>query len=100
MNKESYFLASKYRNNNRLAVLLVLDDVNDIVITVNLDCALSSEDETLAFIDTNNNKDIENLLLLKGVAMPTGHYGFSGYCCYPEYRFNLEKIKKEIINNE
>ena len=26
------------------------------------------------------------------LAVPTGYYGKSGYCCYPEYKFDLPKL--------
>ncbi len=42
-----------------------------------------------AYIDTNNNgKDIISWVEHHKLATPTGRYGYSGFCKYPEYRFN------------
>lgn len=41
---------------------------------------------------TNNYVGIERWLKENAIAKPTGHYGRSGYCIYPEYEFGLEKF--------
>lgn len=64
-------------------------------ITVNLpDERLT--DETCAFIDTNNAPFLPSFLEENGLAKPTGMHGFSGWCAYPEYRFDMEAIEKHL----
>ena len=64
------------------------------MITVNIDYPLSGDNETTAFIDTNNLNAflIERFLQENQIATPTGEYGQSGFCTYPEYRFDLSKF--------
>ena len=61
------------------------------VLTVNL--AESPTDRQCAFIDTNNVKYAEKFLQENKIAQPTGRYAISGFCTYPEYRFDMTKLK-------
>ena len=80
---------NSYANNRRLAVQLVCDDgIPFGTITTNIKYPLSTLDKYLAFIDTNNYPYIEKWLIDNGIAYPTGHIGYSGFCAYPEYKFN------------
>lgn len=85
-----------YANNKRLAVSLftVPDGESFATITVNIDFPLSGDKATTAFVDTNNYDfmNIENFLQSNKIATPTGKRGESGYCVYPEYRFDLSKF--------
>lgn len=61
-------------------------------LTVNLDSACPRD---CAYIDTNNNdEDILAWIARHGLATPTGRYGSSGYCRYPEYRFRPETLQE------
>lgn len=69
-------------------------------ITVNLpDEMLSGED--CAFVDVNNCNWLPRFLEENGLAEPTGMMGFSGwgayteyrFYAYPEYRFNMERVR-------
>lgn len=61
-------------------------------ITVNLpDEMLSGED--CAYVDVNNAPFLPRFLEENKLAEPTGMMGFSGWCCYPEYRFNMERVR-------
>lgn len=62
-------------------------------VTVNVPGATLS-DENCAFVDTNDAPFIEAALKEYGLAEPTGRMAFSGWCSYPEYRFNLEELEK------
>ena len=53
-----------------------------------------------AFVDTNNFSAAEKLIKDYKLGTPTGHFARSGFCTYPEYRFNLNEIKKHCINPE
>ena len=81
-----------YANNRNLAV--VLEDENGgpfATLTVNLNEKLP---EGCAYVDTNNCPFAEKLILGNKLGEPTGRVGLSGYCCYPEYKFDLSKIEE------
>lgn len=81
---------SNYFQTNKLAVTL-LDEHEQIydVISVNLvDEELTNKN--CAFVDTNNMPKAEEFLKKYNIAKPTGKFGHSGFCVYPEYEFNLE----------
>ena len=62
-------------------------------ITVNIP-GVSVSGEDCAFVDVNNAPFIEGVLRENNLAEPTGRVGFSGFCSYPEYRFNMEEVRK------
>jgi len=87
---EVFVKYSKYMEGNRLALALFDEDKSlYAVLTVNLPYEQLS-DEHCAFIDINNLPDAEEFIEKYNLAKPTGRYGFSGFCMYPEYRFNKE----------
>jgi len=62
-------------------------------LTVNLDAIPPLN---CAFIDTNGNgEDILEWIAQHNLAVPTGRYEYSGYCKYPEYRFE-EALLREL----
>lgn len=87
---------STYKNNDSLAVVLVPEECPEeySVITVNIDdtnvfCCPFNEK---AFVDTNNYPNIEKFLVENELATAVDVFGQSGYCTYPLYAFDLEKI--------
>lgn len=92
MNKKIKVEAFKtnYITNDNLAVVLENKDFQEDL-TVNLVDYPTNKD--CAFIDTNNVKWAEKFLQENKIAQPTGRYGMSGFCTYPEYRFDLSKLK-------
>lgn len=79
---------SHYRNNNSLAATLVTDE-NEIyaVVSKNLPYDMPN-DEKCVFLDENNITGIGEWLEKNGYGTLTGNFGTSGYCVYPEFRFN------------
>lgn len=83
-----------YGNNNSLYVgMTTVEDgfpepYGDV--TVNL---LSSVPPYCAFVDTNNMPELEEFLVKNGIAGFTGLMQKSGYCSYPLYQFNAEKMR-------
>ena len=59
--------------------------------TVNL---LSSVPPYCAFVDTNNMPELEDFLVENGIAEFTGLEQKSGYCSYPLYQFDVEKMRE------
>lgn len=47
-----------------------------------------------AYVDTNNLPEAEQLIKAAGIGEPTGTYQTSGFCTYPLYRFNKEKLEE------
>ena len=82
----------KYALNNKLAVRLTRAGAPwspFATLTVNLQSPL--QDETHAFVDTNNCPWAEEFLLDNGIATKVeGCEERSGYCTYPLYEFNKE----------
>lgn len=50
--------------------------------------------ENEQYVDTNNSPDMGGWLERNKIAKFTGLYGFSGYCAYPLYRFDMDMLKK------
>ena len=65
------------------------------ILTVNLEDYPTSGNK--AFVDTNNLGD-EILAWIEenNLGVPTGEIGYSGFCVYPEYSFNLDEINKHL----
>ena len=93
-NTDVTVLRSTYRNNNTLAVFLnaVEDGEMYAVITVNIDDSDFLCDDHTAFVDTNNCPWAEQFIKDNKIGEPTGYYGNSGYCMYPLYVFDTEKL--------
>lgn len=47
----------------------------------------------IAFVDTNNCPWAEKFISDNKLGKPTGIKAASGYCTYPQYRFDMEKLK-------
>ena len=93
---EEYELApikESYARDNSLAILLydVKNEEEFTTLTVNLTESILLR-QGHAFVDTNNNSWAEKFIKDNKLGKPTGKYAFSGYCKYPEYKFDLEKL--------
>ena len=60
-------------------------------LTVNLS---KSKGKTKQYVDINNCPWALNFIETNELGKRTGDYDFSGYCIYPEYEFNLEKLNE------
>lgn len=91
---------SSYKHGGGLAVLLDYKAF-DLwmpfgVLTVNLEDFPTENNN--AFVDTNNfGEDIVRWVVENGLGELTGRLGYSGYCCYPEVAFNIDKIKETEV---
>jgi cellulose synthase/poly-beta-1,6-N-acetylglucosamine synthase-like glycosyltransferase len=91
-----YLEINKYVYNDTLAIIIQCSD-GDVYgnLTVNIDDKLSGKN--CAFIDTNNlGETILDWIVRNKLGEPTGVIGFSGFCAYPEVRFNMEEVKKYL----
>ena len=99
--KNVRLFAAKYRNNTLAVTVESYDEENKMwepfaTLTVNL-AGVGYEEmqgKELAFVDTNNNTGVERFLKEYKIAKPTGFYGFSGFCSYPLYKFDLKKLEE------
>lgn len=83
----------KWGGRNNLAIQAFLEGGEPFaMITTNLPEEQLTNPDTCAYIDVNNLKGIEDFLIENAIAVPTNNIGFSGYCIYPEYKFNLENL--------
>lgn len=79
-----------YRNNGTLALILVYDNDDSDVITVNLNSLFQSK--SMAFLDTNNFPDIERWIRQNGLGASMNVTERSGFCSYPLYTINLSAL--------
>ena len=84
-----------YARDNSLAVILIDTKVDDIFdcLTVNIAESILLKDNE-AFVDTNNNPWATEFIEDNKLGKFTGRYGHSGYCTYPLYQFDLQKLNK------
>ena len=86
---------TSYSSNDKLAVQAYTDTLEPFAtITVNIFDSDYCEDDC-AFIDVNNCPGITDFLVRNKIAKPTGRIGLSGFCSYPEYKFDLTKLEEE-----
>ena len=92
-------IVTKYTNTKTLAILLGCAEApweDFAVITVNLVSSpygdVKYQDESHAYVDTDNCPGAEEFLQENGIAKPDSRdiYGMSGFCAYPLYEFNPE----------
>lgn len=82
-----------YPANGTLAVVLLDEDDDEFcVLTVNLKESVLLKDKVRAFVDTNNCPWAEEFLKENDLAVSDGRYASSGFCTYPLYIFDIEKI--------
>lgn len=82
---------TRYSMHNNLAVRLVeKDGAPFATLTVNLGDNLPS---TYAYVDTNNCPWAEKFITEYELGEPTGIGKQSGYCMYPLYQFNINKLE-------
>ena len=95
---------SNYRNNNNLYVGLICKVVEDGAewyepftdITVNID-KLESD---CAAIDVNNFPQAEKFITENKLAEFTGDHAISGFCVYPIYKFDMERLNLYTYNGD
>lgn len=100
-NPITFHLASYLENNNLYVGMITHRDgypepYADLTVNLSVKCA-----EDCAFIDTNNcGRSIFEWLVLNELATPTGRFQQSGFCVYPEMKFNMDKLMKYVTLDE
>lgn len=84
---------SSYQSNGTLAVALIMDTEEPFgMITVNIAPSDIFADEKAAFIDTNNCPWAKEFLIENKIAFECGVSAGSGYCTYPLFEFDIDKL--------
>ena len=83
---------STYYKPKNLAIMLDYDEGPFATLTVNLEGAHLPAD--CAYVDTNNCPWAEEFIAAYKLGKYLGIHGHSGFCEYPLYRFDLDKIPK------
>ena len=93
MSKDFYLTKDKYLADGGL-YLAVHDIDGDLtaVLTKCLDGMTLHEDE--AYVDVNNCPWAKDFIEINKLGTPTGVSTGSGYCLYPLYKFDLEKVEE------
>ena len=97
----SFYLDNYAENDNLYVGLITTEDGyaepwSDL--TVNLGDKLPAN---CAYIDTNNNgQQIVEWLMKNNLGKPTGRYGFSGFCSYPLFEFDMDELSKYLITED
>lgn len=95
------FRRGQYSHNNSLAIqMMYWDDEFKCempwsMLTVCLDGSHfpAQNTEYCAYVDTNNNNyDLVDMLMKKGVMKETPYSQWSGYCVYPCFEFNKDWV--------
>ena len=96
----TFELATYVENGNLYVGLLCHDDGYPMPwqnLTVNLSVPCKPN---RAFIDTNNNgNEIIDWLEQNGLGYYTGNLMPSGWCVYPEFEFNMEKLMEHVTRD-
>ena len=64
-------------------------------ITVNIPDAYITT-KTGAFVDDNNLPNVKEFLMNNRLAKPTTNYAYSGFCCYQEWQFDMDRVAEFI----
>jgi hypothetical protein len=95
------FSLYRYRDNDNLAVQMTtyIEGYPEpyAMITRNLGIHCRKD---CAFIDSNNLPGIGRWLIREGLAHATGRCQFAGYCVYDEYKFDMDKIKEYVTEDD
>lgn len=95
---ECYLEIAGYANNGNMAIVLrvaegPLQDAHYGTATINI----HPVDDNYGFLDYNNMPLIPGIFERLGIAKFTGIKAESGYCRYPLYEFNMEKLREYTI---
>lgn len=92
------FRLDRYAENNNLYVGMIThadgypEPYSDLTVNLSVKC-----DENCAFIDTNNNGDrIVEWLITNKLATLTGRVRQSGFCVYPEMKFDMVELMRYV----
>jgi len=86
---------NSYMDNNRMYIGLVEvggeypEHFADLTVNISAPCP-----DYCGYVDTNNCLELEEFIVKNGLGEFTGLMGSSGFCSYPLYLFNPEKLRE------
>ena len=87
-----FFEINKYRDNDHIAVSIFSSEEGPFSpVTVNIS-GIERFPKNYSCVDTNNAPFIEKLIKKLGIATPAGITLKSGWCTYPVYIFDEDKL--------
>ena len=93
------FELNHYCENDNLYVGLITNEEGypepwqNLTVNLSVKCA-----PDCGFIDTNNNgEEIIDWLIENNLGKPTGKIRASGWCVYPEFKFNVSELEKHLM---
>ena len=96
------FELASYAENSNLYVGLITNEEGypepwqNLTVNLSVQCA-----KDCAFIDTNNNgEEIIDWLVKNKLGKPTGKIKVSGWCVYPEFKFNMKALAEHVVHDE
>ena len=85
----------RYANNNHIAISVYSPEEGPIAdITVNIRGIENQTDIDKSCVDTNNFPEATRLIRELGIGKYTSLELVSGWCAYPVYEFDMDKVEK------
>lgn len=109
--REIAFSIDKYANNDNTAIQMwawvegcyengvKLDGYYEPWSTLTVNLPKRKCKPNCAFIDVNNNGDIIGWLEKNNLGFETGVFEISGFCIYPMFEFNMDELKKYMMED-
>ena len=88
---------SEYRNNGSLAIQLIDVEEYEPFASLTVNINEKGADKETAYVDVNNCPWATKFIEDNELGEFTGKYGRSGFCVYPLFKFNLDKIKEVLL---
>jgi len=90
---DCYLEADEYAEGGHVALSVWSESEGPFAnLTVNLD-STKLYPKNFNFVDTNNFPQAIELIQRLGIGRPTDRCGYSGFCSYPLYEFDMDAIK-------
>lgn len=86
---------NSYLDNHRMYIGLIeadgeyLEPFANLTVNINAPCP-----DYCGYVDTNNCPELEDFIVEHGLGEFTGMIGSSGFCSYPLYMFNVERLRE------
>ena len=95
--KDCYFRMYKYKIDNSLCLDIYNDEGGSIC---RLTVRVNTTPKNHAYLDINNCPFAMDLVEDLEIGVPTGKWFGSGFCMYPLYKFNMNKVLEYVGINE
>ena len=96
--KDCYFVKNTYVHND--GIELEIWNLEDGPIATLTRYITATSSENAAYVDTNNCPWAEKFIKELGIGKATGNYTRSGFCTYPEYEFDMDKLREYMSEEE